>query len=91
MKIVLQPVAAAMDPSPFEQGGGQLERSVTATLAISSANVAGALAELQVQIDEAVRRAQVCDAYTAAVRSYRRSNDPDRRYPSRPAEWGDHG
>lgn len=91
MKTVLQPVAAAMEPSPFEHGGEKLERSVAATLAISSANVAGALTELQVQIDEAIRRAQVCDAYTAAVRKYRRSDDPDRRYPARPAEWADHG
>ena len=88
---LLQPVLAAMERSPFEQGGGNLQRAVGATIAVSTANAADILTELQVQIDEAVRRAQVCDGYAAAVRSYWHSDDPDRRFPPRPAAWVDHG
>ena len=88
---LLQPVLAAMERSPFERGGGNLQRAVGATIAVSIANVAEILTELQLQIDEAVRRAQVCDGYARAVRSYWHSDDPDRRYPPRPAAWADHG
>ena len=87
----MQPVLASLEPSPFEGDGGQLRRTVAATLAVSAANVAEIASELQRQIDEALRRAQVCERYTAAVRRYRRSTDPDRSFPVRPAPWADHG
>lgn len=88
---MLQPVMTSLERRPFEGGGGQLERTVSTAVAVSTTNVADILAELQLQIGEAQGRALVCDGYEAAVRRYRRSTDPDRRYPSRPAAWVDHG
>ncbi len=87
---LLRPIAATIEPRPFETGV-DLARTVDTTIAVTSANVAALTAEIQRQIDEATRRAAVCDGYAFAVREYHRSDDPGRSYPQRPATWADHG
>ena len=87
---LLRPVVARIEPRPFDSGV-DLARTVDTTMAVTSANVTALAAEIQRQIDEATRRAAVCDGYALAVREYHRSDDPGRPYPQRPATWADHG
>ena len=87
---LLRPIAARIDPRPFE-AGVDLARTVDTTIAVTSANVAALAAEIQQQIDEATRRAMICDGYARALSEYHRSDDPRRPYPQRPASWADHG
>jgi hypothetical protein len=89
--VLLQPIRATAEDAPFGGGGGRLERTVHATIAAVAGTVVQVVAELQVQIDEANRRAAWCDWYDAAVRDYYRSPDPNRVYPRPPASWVDHG
>jgi len=79
------------DLTPFDTGGDGIERTVRTAMAATVVNLERAGAELQVQIDEARRRAAVCEWYSSAVHHYHRSDDPDRVYPTRPASWAEHG
>lgn len=66
---------------------GPVGRAVATAVDVASANVSLAATQLQDQIDEAHRRADVCDAYSRAVRAYARSDAVGRRWPARPASW----
>ena len=66
---------------------GPARTPIMTAIDVTAANVASALAQLQAEIDEARRRAAVCDAYSRAVRDHLRSNDPDARWPRRSAGW----
>jgi hypothetical protein len=88
---LLRPIAVTFDPSPFDGGGGQLERTVNTTLAVAESNVVEVATELRHQIDEANRRAEICERYSAAVRDFRRLNDPSKTIPRPPASWADVG
>ncbi|HSH10946.1 MAG TPA: hypothetical protein VLA10_04100 [Ilumatobacter sp.] len=70
---------------------GLLERTVTTTLEVTTANLTEIAAELDRQIIEARHRAVVCDRYTEAVRLHLASTDPRSTFPQRPASWADHG
>jgi hypothetical protein len=88
---LLRPVVLTPETTPFDEPGGELERTVDTALTVTGHNLAEIAAELKIQIDEAVRRAAVCERYSAAVSEYRRSNDPAKRFPVRPASWAEHG
>ena len=88
---LLRPIVAASDTSAFGGSGGRLEQAVNTTIAVTAMNVVEIAAELQRQVDEALRRASVCERYATAVREYRRLGDLSTRFPRRPASWADHG
>jgi len=70
---------------------GPILRATTTALDVAHANVRTALAELDAQVCEAHRRAEVCTAYTAAVNAYFRSDDGQRQWPTRRASWVTYG
>ena len=88
---LLRPVVVASDTSAFGGNGGRLEHTVNTTIAVTATNVVEIATELQRQVDEALRRASVCDRYANAVREYRRLGDLSIQFPRRPASWADHG
>jgi hypothetical protein len=88
---LLRPVVLTPETTPFRERGGDLERTVETALTVTGRNLAEIAAELHLQIGEALRRAAVCDRYSAAVSEYRRSNGPAKRFPVRPASWAEHG
>lgn len=88
LAALLRPVIAAAEGVVL---GGPHRVAVTTTVDVSTVNVLTALRRLQEQIDEATRRAGVCDRYTAQLRAYRASDDPSARPPTRPASWADAG
>lgn len=85
---VLGPVSSAASDLRLD---APLRSTVEAAFAVSSSNVLAGITALQSQIDEALRRAAVCDEYSRAIRAFDRSNDPNGRHPSRPAWWVEHG
>lgn len=107
VSVLLRSLSVGREASPFAAGGdrggdrggdgdgrasaGLLERTVTTTLEVTSANLTEITAELDRQIVEARHRAVVCDRYTEAVRLHLASTDPLSTFPQRPASWADHG
>lgn len=80
----LRPVA---DGATAEVLAGPERIPLELAVEVSARNLSTVLAGLQVQIDEAHRRAGVCDGYAAAMRRYRQSDDPNAAPPPRPAWW----
>jgi hypothetical protein len=88
---LLHPIVVASSASTFDGAGGRLEQTVNTTIAVTASNVVEIATELQHQVDEALRRASVCERYATAVREFRRLGDLSQQFPRRPASWADHG
>ena len=70
---------------------GPVHSAVDATVGVSGANIRAARVDLEIQANEARRRAAVCDAYTEAYGRFLRSDESDRLPPRRPAPWVRYG
>lgn len=70
---------------------GPVQAAVDSTIGVSAANIRSAVIELELQANEARRRAAVCDAYTGAYRRFVRSDAADLLPPRRPASWVRYG
>ena len=92
VRVELDTLAALL---PHLAGGlvlmGPIHTAVDSTIGVSAANVRSATADLELQANEARRRAAVCDAYTEAYGRFLRSDEPGRLPPGRPASWVRYG
>lgn len=86
--VLAQPVAVSAGDVVH---GGPLERLLASAVEQSAHDVRTAIHQLELDVDEAHRRASVCDDYSRAVRDATRRPDAERRWPARPADWVEYG